>query len=135
MKHFTLGLISFVTLTFSAASYAGTCEASDPSDLDAIIKVIESKKTCYQAADVARSCAFGSTADVHMVAAATTVCAEAYEKTITQADMDIMKILFNKCNDKYADRSGTMYRSATAHCGLNVVELFASFYTVEQTVE
>lgn len=135
MKSFTLGLMSFVTLTFSTAAYASTCKASNPSDLDAIIKTIESKKTCYAAADVARSCAFGSTADVHMVAAAATICGEVYEKTITQADRDIMNILFNKCNDKYADKSGTLYRSATAHCGLNVVELFASFYTPDEVVE
>lgn len=128
MKRLTLSLAAIATLACASIANAVDCP---PSDVDATVKLVESKKSCYEAADTARQCAWGSSADVHISGAAIEICARDYTN-ISQKDLVIYEALMNKCNKKYENEQGTLYRAMNAHCRLNVAELFSKLYSPVQ---
>src|SRR5436190_17242213 len=59
------------------ATETGGCPVTE-SDADKIIAAIEGGGSCYTAAGIAESCAWGSSIDVQFVSAATDVCSTGF---------------------------------------------------------
>ncbi len=95
--------------------------------VDKIVAAIEKGGNCATAAGIAEACAYGSSADLELVDAATTVCSRGFGAmpAAVKADYDG---LLGRCADKYADESGTMYLAITAFCQLDVTSLYNTLY-------
>ncbi len=117
-------LVFLMVVVSTCSAFASECPVQG-FDADKIQTAIESANSCYSASDIAQSCAFGSAIDVQFAGAAVTIC-EKEIKSITSAEKAVLDGLKSKCESKYENESGTMYRSAAAYCILNVSEGFAS---------
>jgi len=96
-------------------------------DADKILAAIEGGGNCYVASGIAESCAYGSSLDVQFVAAATDVCGSGFD--VMPADVRaIYESLLDRCGAKFAEEEGTLYRSATAFCQLEITHLMATLY-------
>ncbi len=96
-------------------------------DADKILAAIEGGGSCYVAAGIAESCAYGSSLDVQFVSAATEICQRGFD-AMTATDKRTYETMLGKCAAKYADQDGTLYRSMNAFCTLEITELFTDFY-------
>lgn len=103
-----------------------SCPIAD-YDADKIMAAIEGGGSCYVAAGIAESCAFGSSLDVQFVAAASTLCERGFD-AMTAGDKAAYQSLLDKCSAKYADQQGTLYRSMNAYCALEITQLFTDLY-------
>ncbi len=109
-------LISITVLLISSSSFAQIkCPSSQPE----VVKAIDSQKTCYEASQIATSCAYGSTLDLGIIEAASRVCTQNIESWPLFHKW-IQTNLKKSCLNKYKKESGTMYRSAEAFCQLEV---------------
>jgi hypothetical protein len=102
----------------------GSCPVSGA---DEIIDAIAQAGNCYTAAELAEACAFGAGIDVQFVGEATAVCDRGFS-AMTAVDKARYDGLLARCTQKYASESGSMYRSATAFCQLEVTRLFAELF-------
>jgi len=140
----SLRLVSLFSMTVAAAGCVGNGRPTDsvgagkgkvdgdtscPVDLDAdkISAAIEGAGSCYTAAGIAESCAFGSSLDVQFVSSASTICERGFG-SMTAADKRAYETLLGECSAKYENESGTLYRSMAAFCTLEVTRLFNSLY-------
>jgi hypothetical protein len=105
------------------------CPAAIESDPDAIEKAIGEAQYCYKATEIAESCAYGSSIDGAFVGAATEVCEQSFSGKLSAKDKALYDSLLGRCGAKYENESGTLYRSMTAFCGLQVTEMFESIYS------
>jgi hypothetical protein len=96
-------------------------------EADKILEAIDGGGSCYVAAGIAESCAFGSSLDVQLVASATAVCERGFGE-MTDAHEHAYDTLLGKCAAKYENESGTLYRSMNAFCNLEVTKLFTDLY-------
>jgi hypothetical protein len=103
-----------------------SCPVTD-YDADKIIAAIEGGGSCYVAAGIAESCAYGSSLDVQFVAAATELCQRGFD-AMTDADTEAYETLLGHCAAKYRDTEGTLYRSMNAYCDLEVTQLFNDLF-------
>lgn len=94
-------------------------------NVESITTAIEQADTCEQGIDIARQCAFGSTADVTFVQIASEQCLEDIAP-LTCNQQTTLDDLVQQCSDKYAEFDGTMFRSFSAFCQLEVIEGFHS---------
>lgn len=100
-------------------------------DATSIQIAIDNASTCYEAADIAKECAFGSSIDVQFVGSALKTCEKDFV-SISELEIATYNGLVNQCYKKYANLSGTMYRSFESFCALSVAEAFSSvFSTIE----
>jgi hypothetical protein len=104
------------------------CPAAIESDPEAIEKAITEAQYCYKATEIAESCAYGSSIDAAFVGAATEVCEHGFSGQMSAKDKSLYESLLGRCGAKYENEQGTMYRSMTAFCGLQVTEMFESIY-------
>lgn len=134
MHRFTLSFLGFLfaaTGTFASAATEIQCPNGD---MDATVQLVEQSKTCAEAAKIARDCQWGSTADIYIAGAAIEICARDYTN-MTKQEMLGYEGLMKKCGDKYVDQIGSLYRSFTSHCQLNVAELYSKVYSNLNKVE
>ena len=121
---------ALVVLLASNVAFAGECPVTDLTDYQTnVITLIEASKTCYEAAEIAESCAFGSSMDVGTTGAAMGVCAKDFESKLKKSETRTYNSLINKCNSKYANMQGTMYIASAAFCRLSVFRLYSELYT------
>ncbi|ANV92073.1 hypothetical protein AWQ24_14940 (plasmid) [Picosynechococcus sp. PCC 8807] len=101
--------------------------ANCPVDFNfgSIVTSIEQADTCEQGINIARQCAFGSTADVMFVNLASEKCLTEIAP-LTCNQQTALDDLRQQCRDKYAEFEGTIYRSFAAFCELEVIEAFHS---------
>jgi hypothetical protein len=121
MKNLILALSLFV----SVPAFAATECPSDAADVE---KMIRAAGSCYDAATIARDCAWGSSIDVMLAGTASETCEKDYAK-MSAADRKTMNAMRSRCARKYRDEEGTMYRSMEAHCQLNVSEFWSNIYS------
>ncbi|RZA04174.1 MAG: hypothetical protein EOP11_15665 [Proteobacteria bacterium] len=112
-------------LLASAPTFAAT---QCPTDASEVEKMISSAGSCYDAATIARDCAWGSSIDVMLAGTASAVCEKDYAN-MSRADKKTMETMRSRCATKYRDMDGTMYLSMSAHCQLQVSEFWSSIYT------
>jgi hypothetical protein len=110
-------LFSIVVLLSSSFAMAD-CPV-DETDADAIDEVIRTAGQCYEAAELARSCAWGSSIDVGFAGAAKEICDGSRPKLSPKAQ-GTYDFLIGECRQKYVNEVGSMYLSANAYCALGV---------------
>ncbi|MGZ3695646.1 MAG: hypothetical protein ACXWQO_16160 [Bdellovibrionota bacterium] len=103
-------------------------EQACPSDGEQLVKSISSQGSCYEAAKLARACAWGSSFDVRVAGAAIEVCAKDYKK-ISSKDKQVITYMNNKCNAKFEKMQGTMYISMNMFCQLATAEFWSDVST------
>lgn len=128
MNRLTATILVLAGLVTSSAAFA-ECADKYINDRDLLIGDIASASSCYEAANLAESCAWGSTADLPTTSAAISVCQRAYADKMTPSEGEMHAALYAKCDAKYGDLDGTMYRSMNGFCRLEVSKLFSSLFT------
>jgi hypothetical protein len=103
-----------------------SCPIAD-YDADKISAAIDGAGSCYTAAGIAESCAFGSSLDVSFVSSATAICQRGFG-SMTAADTKTYETMLGKCAAKYENVDGTLYRSMNAYCDLEVTKLFNTLF-------
>ncbi len=127
MKRLTLSLMAFTAIACTGvANASGGCPTG--TDLELTVKAVGSEKSCQKSAELARSCMWGSNADIQIVGAAMEVCARDYTNLSVQDSVTYTSVL-KMCDRKYESESGSLYNAMRAHCRLNVAELFSKLYT------
>jgi hypothetical protein len=126
-------LMAALFLVFGTqTAFAGECpvQSFGQDYLDEVVTLIEAKKpSCYEAAQVAEDCAMGTSVDGRIAGAASAVCHVSFTTKLLQADLAAYNSLLQKCSEKYAKMSGTIYVSFEAYCRLDVDKLFSSRYS------
>ena len=87
--------------------------------------MIEKQDSCYMAAKVARECAWGSSLDVQLAGAASTMCTKEMAKWPKRHRI-IRNSIQKDCSTKWSEKQGTLAMSAHAHCNLNIDEVLWS---------
>lgn len=113
-------LASALLFLLSSGVFATEC----PVDAVEVESQISSAQSCYEAAKIARDCAWGSSIDVSFVAAAGEICLKSYDSWSDKHKI-IMSTLIEDCQRKYENESGSLYRSMTAFCSLGVIEVLS----------
>jgi hypothetical protein len=103
-------------------------EQACPADGEKLIASIAAQSSCYEAAKLARACAWGSSFDAHVAGAAVAVCAKDYKK-ISSKDKQVLDYMGQQCSKKYEKMQGTMYISMNAFCHLTASEFWSEIYT------
>jgi 3-hydroxymyristoyl/3-hydroxydecanoyl-(acyl carrier protein) dehydratase len=106
------------------------CPSSgEDSSLEKTVAMIKTAKSCDDADQIAKQCAWGSSADVQIAGAAGDICANTFRRKLTPADKTAYLTLINKCRSKYAHIQGTIYISARAFCEESIGKLFSDLYS------
>lgn len=87
-----------------------------PFDLAAVKQVIRRTHGCEAAMRIFNRCGVGTSADLHTGDLATRKCEAAFAGRLSQAQKRSYSRARHICTTKYANESGTMYRSFEAYC-------------------
>jgi hypothetical protein len=113
----TLLLAFALVLSSTAFAQEVTCSP----DAGEIIASIEATTTCYDASTIAENCAWGSSVDVGIAGAAYDVCLKEAGK-LTSADKKLLSTMEKRCEKAWANREGSLYRSAHSFCKLDALK-------------
>jgi hypothetical protein len=72
--------------------------------------------SCNEALKVAESCAYGATGDTGLTNIVIEKCQAGFLTKLSQGQRRIYDRAIKRCDDKYKNESGTMYRSFSAFC-------------------
>lgn len=114
--------IFFVTGTVPAA--ATDCPVKS-TDMDAIIASLKDTSSCDAAMKMFGACQWGSTADIQFGDIVEKKCEASFLPRLKTAQKRTYEDQLGRCDQKYADKEGTMWRSATAMCRAGVSQRFA----------
>lgn len=115
MKNALILLFSLFSLSVFAQE-----EITCSPDAGEVLEQINLTSSCYQASEVAKACAWGSSVDVGFVAAASEKCIKEVG-AISKKDKRLLKTLNKRCNKTYASKQGTMFQSMNAFCQLDAL--------------
>lgn len=129
-------LILSVLVVMSAAAFAAEPPPVDPSvdpsapivcptTAENIATMISLASSCYEASSIANQCAYGSSADLQIVAAAKDICVKE-AGPLSKADQSLLTRMSKRCVQAYKGQQGTMYMSMMAFCELKAVEFINS---------
>jgi hypothetical protein len=116
---FNLTAFAIVALIISIAASAAENELKEECpthDLDAIEKLIRVAPSCRRAVTIFETCEFGTSGDVSLGAAVTEKCEADFTSKLSDAQRRAYNRKRKRCERKYQDRAGTMYRSFEAFC-------------------
>lgn len=103
--------------TVPACSYNGKDISTDTA---AILSAIKASEFCWQAVQLAESCAAGEGFDTNFVNAAAPLCQKQFEANRpTAQDRALLASMRTACDGKWKGKEGTQYLSANAYCKLN----------------
>lgn len=110
----------------TSAALADGCEVNGKDVLnDPVVfsKAIEKSETCYEAAALAESCAWGSSLDVQTVSLAYDVCSKELDSYNPDKNiLSLLDVMKDTCNQKYMNLEGSMYRSMMSYCHLSALQ-------------
>jgi hypothetical protein len=92
------------------------------SDVEKALAAIEASHYCGHAADIATTCAWGSSIDTQLAGAAAATC----QAPETTSDVALRDRLLALCSTTLADEEGTLGVSIRAHCALQVAVVLDS---------
>lgn len=125
-----------VFITISNTVFAMECTDSKGEDIlnqpEVFQQLIENSGTCYEAAGLARACAWGSSLDVSTAGLAAMVCQnELSSLSPEEPTAHLLDAMTQACNSKYATAEGTLAMSMAAFCRLDalawIVDLATSY--------
>lgn len=103
------------------------CSANDGAmDPEYITNQISAAESCYQAAKIAESCAFGSSLDNQIAGTAESVCDKATGK-VSKSDQKLRKMMTDRCGKMCNPRTdGTLCQAEQAFCRLDASKFINS---------
>ena len=116
--------------TFAAASVAvspalaAVCHDKSMTQTE-IIDLINAQRGCKAAMKVFRDCEFGASGDVLLGAAVETKCEADFLSGLKGSEKKVYAGELGRCDRKYQNESGTMYRSFTAFCRAEVSQRYS----------
>lgn len=139
MRNPFVSILLFISVSISSVAIAGNntdyrdhtsanqCTDLNGNDIldkpDIIATLISQSPSCSDAAQLARSCAWGSSQDVATASAAYGVCAKQLESlNPSQKALALLTTMKDLCNERYAQQQGTIFLSMNAYCHLNALE-------------
>ena len=96
-----------------------------PFEMDGIIAAVNAASGCDASMKVFEACQMGSTADVQFGDAVEKKCEAAFLSRLKTPQKRAYQDQFGRCEEKYADKQGTMWRAATAMCRAAVSQRYA----------
>ena len=109
-----------------AASPALSAVCMDKSmTLDEIVDAINGTSGCGPAMKLFTDCAFGASGDVQLGEAVEKKCEADFLGGLKGRQKKAYASELGRCDAKYRNRSGTMYRSATAFCRAEASERYS----------
>jgi hypothetical protein len=119
----TLLAIALVAGWFISPAWAGPKPAKvqkecpvQESSLDAREEAIAKAPACKQALEIMEACAYGAGGDTGLGAAVVEKCEAGFLSKLSKAQRRTYDSEIKRCNNKYRNESGTMYRSFEAFC-------------------
>lgn len=92
---------------------------------DEIIDTINAQSGCARAMKVFQECEFGASGDVLLGAAVETKCEADFLSGLGGSQKKAYASELKRCDAKYRNESGTMYRSFTAFCRAEVSQRYS----------
>ena len=117
----------FLAVLLSAGAVpaaAEDCPVKSP-EMDGIIAAVNAASGCDASMKVFEACQMGSTADVQFGDAVEKKCEAAFLSRLKTPQKRPSQDQLGRCDEKYADKQGTMWRSATAMCRAAVSQRYA----------
>jgi hypothetical protein len=96
-----------------------------PFEMDGIIAAVNAASGCDASMKVFEACQMGSTADVQFGDAVEKKCEAAFLSRLKTPQKRTYADQLGRCDEKYADKHGTMWRSAAAMCRAAVSQRYA----------
>lgn len=96
-----------------------------PFEMDGIIAAVNAASGCDASMKVFEACQMGSTADVQFGDAVEKKCEAMFLSRLKTPQKRTYQVQLGRCEEKYADKQGTMWRSATAMCRAAVSQRYA----------
>jgi hypothetical protein len=116
-------LTAFVSMTASPALSAVCMDKSMTQD--EIIDAINAQRGCASAMKVFQDCEFGASGDVLLGAAVEKKCEADFLSGLGASQKKAYASQLKRCDGKYRNESGTMYRSFTAFCRAEVSQRYS----------
>ena len=117
------GLAALLVLGVAPAA-ADDCPAKS-MDMDAITAALNDASGCDAAMKTFEACQMGSTADIQFGDIVEKKCEAAFLSGLKTRQKRAYEDGLGRCDVKYANRQGTMWRSATAMCRAEVSQRYA----------
>jgi len=92
---------------------------------DEIVDTINATRGCAAAMKVFRDCEFGASGDVQLGAAVEKKCEADFLSRLGASQKKAYASQLKRCDAKYQNESGTMYRSFTAFCRAEVSQRYS----------
>lgn len=120
-------LVLVAVLMVAQNVFAVECVDSSGKDIftqpEVFIGLIENAGSCYEAKEIAESCARGSSMDANTVSVAYGVCEkQLLEQSPSKGLTTLLDTMQNTCTKKYENKDGTMYISMNAFCHLSAIQ-------------
>jgi hypothetical protein len=96
-----------------------------PFDLDSITAALNGASGCDASMKVFEACQMGSTGDVQLGDIVEKKCEAVFLSGLKPSQKRIYEDQLGRCDAKFADKEGTMWRSATATCRAGVSQRYA----------
>lgn len=109
-----------VLLTLGAAHAATEECPAKSTQMDDIIAVLEKAPSCNRAMKIFGACEYGASGDVQFGEVVEKKCEADFLSGLGAGQKRAYAHELKRCDDKYANESGTMYRSFTAFCRAEV---------------
>ena len=123
---FRSGLAVLAIMSSIGAAPALAAECLDTSmKQDEIIAAINAAPGCDRAMKIFQDCEYGASGDVLLGAAVETKCESDFMSRLTAARKKTYSREKGVCDRKYANESGTMYRSFTAFCRAETAQRYS----------
>jgi hypothetical protein len=96
-----------------------------PFEMDGIITAVNAASSCDASMKVFEACQMGSTADIQFGDAVEKKCGAQFLSRLSTSRKRVYEDQLGRCDEKYADKQGTMWRSAAAMCRAGISQRYA----------
>ncbi|KWV45786.1 hypothetical protein AS156_22360 [Bradyrhizobium macuxiense] len=108
------------------AAQAATEECPAKStDMDDIIAALKAAPSCNRAMTIFEACEYGASGDVQFGTTVERKCEADFLSGLGASQKKVYASQLNRCDAKYRNESGTMYRSFTAFCRAEVSQRYS----------
>ena len=114
-----------VVLSFAAGPvWAEDCPAKS-RQMDDIIEALKASPSCDRAMEIFAACEFGTSGDLQFGAVVENKCEGDFLGRLRAPQKWTYRNQLARCDFKYRNQSGTMYRSFTAFCRANISQRYS----------
>jgi hypothetical protein len=104
-------------------------------DWEKIEEAARTAPSCERSFQTLASCSSGAGSDVGVGAVVTSRCEADFLTKLSSAQRQVYRSAQARCQRKYQQESGTMYRSFEAFCGAELARAYARRYAARPTVK